>query len=343
MAMTSVQRQRKLAGAGTVTVRVRETVQPADVVAEVQPPPRHYFLDLAAGLGIPAVEASRHLRVELGGRVEADQVLAGPVGIARRTMRAPAAGRVLALTRGRLLFEALQDPAPVYAGLPGEIVASDGSSTVTVATVGALVQGVWGNGRRGWGVMRIVGEDPGERLRPDKLDVNLRGALLVTGQCDNPAPLHQATELSVRGLVLGSMSAELIPVALRMSYPIILTDGFGSIPMNSPAYELLNANAGREASVEATVREPYAAEVPEVIVPVPGAQRVRTAEPVLEIVPGLRVRALRAPYAGSVGNLLHLLPQPEVYPSGILAKSAMVELEGHGAVPIPLANLEVLH
>jgi hypothetical protein len=342
MQMTSVQRQRKLAGAGTVTVRVREPVQPADVVAEVQAPAKHYFLDLAAGLGIPAAEASRHLRVELGGRVEADQVLAGPVGIARRTMRAPASGRVLALTRGRLLFEARQDPVPVHAGLPGEIAASDGSSTVTIETVGALVQGVWGNGRRGWGVMRIVGEDPAERLRPDALDIIMRGALLVAGACDNPAPLHQATELSVRGIVLGSMSAELIPVALRMAYPIILTEGFGTIPMNGPAYELLSANAGREASLEATVREPYAAELPEVIIPLPASQQVRSPEPVIEIMPGMRVRALRPPHTGAVGNLLHLLPRPEAYPSGVLAKSAMVELEGIGSVAIPLANLEVL-
>jgi hypothetical protein len=340
--MTSIQRQRKLAGAGTVTVRVRETVQPTDVVAEVQAPAKHYFLDLSAGLGIPAAEASKYLRVELGGRVEADQVLAGPVGIARRMMRAPASGQVLALTRGRLLFEARQDPVPVHAGLPGEIVASDGSSTVTIETAGALVQGVWGNGRRGWGVMRIVGEDPSERLRPDKLDVILRGALLVAGICDNPAPLHQATELSVRGLVLGSMSAELIPVALRMAYPIILTEGFGTIPMSGPAYELLSSNAGREASLEATVREPYAPELPEVIVPLPASQRMRSPEPVIEIEPGVRVRALRPPHAGAVGNVRHFLPRPEGYPSGILAKSAMVELEEIGPVAIPLANLEVL-
>lgn len=340
--MITVRRQRRLRGPGTITVRVRERVQPNDVVAEVQPPAKHHFLDLAAGLGVPPAEVSRHVRVDLGARVESGQILAGPVGIARRTMRAPANGRVLALTRGRMLFEALQDPYPLHAGLPGEIAGSDGSSTVTIQTTGALVQGVWGNGRRGWGVLRTVGDGPAERLKPAKLDITLRGALMVAGVADNPAPLHQATELSVRGMILGSMAAELIPVALRMAYPIVLTEGFGAIPMNGPAYELLNANAGREASLEATIREPFDAQLPEVIVPLPASQRAASPETVVPFEPGVRVRSLRAPYAGAVGNLLHFLPRPEAYPSGVLARSAAVDLAGIGQVAVPLANLEVI-
>lgn len=340
--LTTVRRQRKLRGPGTIAVRVREKVQPTDVVAEVQPPAKHHFLDLAAGLGVPPAEVGRYMKVELGAMVEEGQILAGPVGIARRTMRAPANGRVLSLSRGRMLFEAQQDPYPLSAGLPGEIVGSDGSSTVTIETTGALVQGVWGNGRRAWGVLRAVGNGPAERLQPAKLDITLRGALLVAGVADNPAPLHQATELSVRGMILGSMSAELIPVALRMTYPIMLIEGFGEVPMNTPAYELLNANVGREASLEATIREAYEAQLPEVIVPLPASQRAHSPESVVPFKPGVRVRALRPPYAGVVGNLLHFLPRPEAYPSGVLSRSATVELEGIGPVAIPLANLEVI-
>lgn len=341
-ALCTVRRQRKLRGPGTITVRVREKVQPNDVVAEVQPPAQHHFLDLAAGLGIPPAEVSRHVKVDLGALVESGQILAGPVGLARRTMRAPANGRVLALTRGRMLFEALQDPYPMQAGLPGEVAGSDGASSVTIETTGAVVQGVWGNGRRGWGVLQVIGKGPGERLQPAKLDLTLRGALMVAGTADNPAPFHQATELSVRGMILGSMAAELIPVALRMTYPIILTDGFGQIPMNQPAFELLSGSAGREASLEATIREPFDAQLPEVIIPLPASQRAAGLDNVVPFAPGVRVRALRAPYAGATGNLLHLLPRPEAYPSGVLARSATVELAGIGPVSIPLANLEVI-
>jgi hypothetical protein len=340
--LTTVQLERKLPSPGTVTVRVREKVQPADVVAEVQPPAKHYFLDLAAGLGIAEAAVGRYLRVEPGAPIEMGQVIAGPVGFARRTMRAPANGRVLTLSRGRALFEALEEPYQIHAGVPGLVVASDGTTSLTIETTGALVEGTWGNGRRGWGVMRVIGQGPADRLHTTQLEVNLRGAVLLAGVCDNAAPLHQATELSVRGLILGSITAELIPIALRMVYPILLTEGFGTAPMNRVAYDLLNSNAGREASLEAILREPYSRQLPEVIIPLPASPRLSSPERAIQLAPGVRVRCMRAPYAGTVGTIRHLIPKAETFPSGILARSALVELEGTGPVSIPLSNLEVL-
>ena len=340
--LTTVLLERKLPAPGTVTVRVREKVQPSDVVAEVQPPAKHYFLDLAAGLGIAEAQVGRYLRVEPGVPIEMGQVIAGPVGIARRTMRAPANGRVLTLSRGRALFEALEEPYQIHAGVPGVVVASDGISALTIETTGALVEGTWGNGRRGWGVMRVIGQGPSDRLHTTQLDVNLRGAVLLAGVCDNAAPLHQATELAVRGLILGSITAELIPIALRMVYPILLTEGFGTAPMNRFTYDLLNSNAGREVSLEATLREPYSRQLPEVIIPLPASPRLSSPERAIQLAPGVRVRCMRAPHAGTVGTIRHLNPKAESFPSGILARSALVELEGTGPVSIPLSNLEVL-
>lgn len=340
--MTQVQRERRLEGPGVLTVRVREKVQSTDVIAEVQPQPRHHFLDLSSALGVSDAEAARLLRVDLGSRVEAGQVLAGPAGIARRTVRAPANGKVLSLSRGRVLFEAHEEARAVHAGVPGEIAGSDGASSITITAVGALVQGAWGNGRRGWGVLRDVGESRTARLDPSELDMILRGGVVLVGVVDNPQALQQATEIPIRGLVCGSMASDLIPTALHMPYPILLTEGFGSTPMNSPTYDLLSTNAGREANVEASLLKPYEPQQPEVLVALPATQDMKRPERIVQLEPGVRVRALRAPHFGAVGSLLHLMPGVETFPSGILARSAMVELEGIGSVAIPLSNLEVI-
>ena len=134
--MTTVQRERKLDGPGVLMVRVREKVQSTDVIAEVQPRPRHHFLDLASALGVSDADAARVLRVDLGSNVEAGQVLAGPAGIARRTVRAPANGKVLSLSRGRVLFETREEPRAIHAGIPGEVAGSDGASSITILAVG---------------------------------------------------------------------------------------------------------------------------------------------------------------------------------------------------------------
>ena len=340
--MTRVARERKLEGPGVLTVRVREKVQSTDVIAEVQPQPQHHFLDLAAALGVSDAEAARLLRVDLGSRVEAGQVLAGPAGIARRTVRSPANGKVLSLSRGRVLLEAREEARAVHAGVPGEVASSDGATSITIAAVGALIQGAWGNGRRGWGVLRDVGESRSARLDPGELDMILRGAVVLVGVVDSPQALQQATEIPIRGLVCGSMASDLIPIALHMPYPILVTEGFGSTPMNSPTYELLSTNAGREANVEAALLEPYETQQPEVLVALPATQDLKNPERIVQLEPGVRVRALRAPHAGAVGKLLHLMPGVATFPSGILARSAMVELEGIGSVALPLNNLEVI-
>jgi len=340
--MATVQRERKLDGPGVLTVRVREKVQSTDVIAEVQPRPRHHFLDLASALGVSDTDAARLLRVDLGSNVEAGQILAGPAGIARRTVRAPANGKVLSLSRGRVLFEAREEPRAIHAGIPGTVAGSDGASSITIMAVGALIQGAWGNGRRGWGVLRDVGESPSARLEPSELDMMLRGAVVLVGVVDDATSLQKATEIPIRGLICGSMASELIPIALHMPYPILVTEGFGAIPMNSPTYDLLSTNAGREASLEAALLEPYEPQLPEILVPLPATQDVKSPERIVQLQPGVRVRALRAPHTGAVGSLLHLMPGVESFPSGILARSAMIELEGIGSVPIPLSNMEVI-
>ena len=43
--------------------------------------------------------------------------------------------------------------------------------------------------------------------------------------------------MPLRGLLLGSMTADLQAVAEKMSYPIILIEGFGHLPLNSAAFK----------------------------------------------------------------------------------------------------------
>jgi hypothetical protein len=340
--LTTVRRERRLPVPGTVGVRIGQRVQPSDVVAEAQVAPRHYFLDVARGLGIPEREAPQYMRKNRGDRVEGGEVIAGPVGFSRRTIRAPADGRIAAISGSRVLLEVEGDPFSLKAGFPGEVTGTDGTTVVTIETTGALIQGVWGNGHQDFGVMRLVGDGPDDRLQTDKLDINLRGAVLIAGMCDQPAPLHQATELSVRGVILGSLTSDLIPVAQRLPYPVVVTDGFGRLPINPMAYGLLTSNVGREAALDARPGGPHAADRPEVIIPLPSARDLEVPDEVIPLVRGLRVRVLRAPHMGAVGVVQSIDEDAMPFPSGLLARCATVDLEGIGATTVPLANLEAL-
>ena len=340
--LTIVRRERTLPIAGTVTARLNERVQAVDVIAEAETAPRHVFLDLARGLGVSPKEAPGFLVREKGERVEMGDTIAGPVGVARRTVRAPADGRVVAIEGSRVLFEVRGEPIGLRAGMPALVVASDGTQSVTLETTAALVQGIWGNGRQDFGVMRTLGSGPAARMQTDMLDLNLRGAVLIGGTCDQPAPLHQATELMVRGIVLGSITSDLIPVALRLPYPLMITEGFGGLPMNTVAYGMLTSNVGRDAAVDARPGDRYSYQRPEVIIPLPASRQADVPDDVIPLAAGVRVRVLRAPFHGAIGVVRDLPVKAADFPSGLLARSATVEIEGLGNRMIPLANLEVI-
>lgn len=340
--LTTIRRQRTLPVPGTITVHLNERVQPQDVIAEAEVAPRHKFINVAQGLGLPVREVPRYLVRETGDRVLKGDIIAGPTGFPRKSIKAPTDGRIATVTNGKVLFEFRKDPFILTAGIPGEVVATDGMMSVTIETSGALIQGVWGNMRQDFGVMRIVGTGPQDRLLTDQLDIKLRGAVLVAGICGDPAPLQHAKELSVRGIILGGLAADMVPIAMSMPYPIVVLDGFGSIPLNQAAFELLNSNRGRDVALDGRPLEAYDSHRPEVVIPLPVVNPTDLPEDLIPLSPGVRVKVTRAPNASEIGIVEEVLDQAMTYPNGILTKSARVNLEFTGSTIVPLANLEIL-
>jgi hypothetical protein len=337
-----IRRERQLPAPGNITVRVNKRVKPSDVVAEAEIGNRYAFVDIARGLRIPQDRVPEVLVREVGDRVDPGDVIAGPVGLARRTVRAPAAGRIVHLDHGRALIQLRGKQIQLLAGFSGSVASSDGSQRVTVETQGALVQGIWGNGKQGFGVMNLVGEGPGGRLQTDLLDIDLRAAVLVAGFCDHPAPLHQATELKARGLVVGGLSSDLIPVVRRLPYPVVVLEGFGAIALDSRAFDLLSENVGKEVAIDGRPHQPYSRHRPEIIVPDPLGLEAELLQEIMPLMEGVTVRALRRPYLGRVGLVRELQPYGTVFPSGIIARCAKVDLQGIGVREIPLVNLEII-
>jgi hypothetical protein len=112
--------------------------------------------------------------------------------------------------------------------------------------------------------------------------------------------------------------------------------------MNSAAFSLLTTNVGREVTVDGRIGGSYSLQRPEVIIPLPAARQVALPDEVIPISPGVRVRVVQAPHLGAVGVVREVPTRAVAYPSGVLARSARVELEGFGPAMIPLANLEIL-
>ena len=172
--------------------------------------------------------------------------------------------------------------------------------------------------------------------------MGMRSSVLLAGQCSQRKALEQAQQIPIRGLILGSLDTRLLPIAERMDYPILLTEGFGAMPMNSSAFQLLRGHVGADVSLNAQGGNEYEGLRPEVFIPLEQAGQPPESVEIQPFRVGLQVRILSNPYQGQVGQITAMMPASTLFASGIRAMAAEISLEDGSEAILPLANLEVL-
>jgi hypothetical protein len=312
------------------------------VVAEAVLAPKHLILDIARGLDVPAERTDSLIERSAGQVVSEGDIIAGPVGLTRRVVRAPAPGRIVLVGDGQVLIELDSTPFELRAGFAGTVVELIAGRGVVIEATGALIQGVWGNSRMDFGLIQVKLQDPADELTLDQVDVSLRGAIVVGGYCRDADVLQAAADIPLRGLVLSAMSASILPVAKRMRFPIFILEGFGRRPMNSVAYNLLTTNLNREISINAESYDPFKGTRPEILIPLPASSSVKKPVMSSDFSPGQQVRIVQSTHAAKIATLESISTKPMVFPSGLKAISAEVVMEDGDHVMIPLENLEVI-
>ena len=340
--ITTIRRERMLPVPGRVMVRKGQKVSANDVVAEARLAPEHIVLDIARGLGLPSQKADTALQFQAGEDVSEGDVVAGPVGIGRRVVRAPRGGKVVLAGGGQVLIETESEPYELKAGIPGLVTELFTDLGAEIETTGALIQGLWGNGKIDYGLLMVLASSPDAVLTVDLLDISHRGAVILGGHCGSADVISMADEIPLRGLILSSMNSALAKLAMNVKVPIVLLEGFGQIPMNMTAYKLLSTNERREVAINAEGRNRLSSSRPEVVIPLPASGQIPLPVEIEEFSPGQQVRVISAPKRAQTGTLVALRPGLTVLPSGIRAQAADVRFESGETAIFPLANLEIL-
>ncbi len=340
LALTNIRRSRTLPTSGRVLVRPGQKVGAADVIAQARVPSGHLLLDIRRGLGIPSMSAAERCIVrQQGDKLEKGDVIAESGGMFSKIIRAPADGEIMLINAGQVLMRVRTTLIEVKAGFSGTVTEILQDQGAVVETNGALIQGAWGNGRTDSGLLLSVVQSSEEELSRQKIDVSMRGAVVLAGHCSSADALQVGSELPLRGLILSSMDSELLPVAASLNYPIFIVEGFGKIPMNETAYRLLSTSEKRDISVNAAFN-PSAGERPELVIPLPATGQ--TAPEMDTFTPDKTVRIQGAPYTGRVGTIVQVRQGLFTLPNGLKAQAADVQLDKDTRVTVPLANLEVI-
>jgi len=340
--LTTIRRRRVLPVNGKVLVRAGQKVTSREVIAETLLTPEHITVDIARGLGVAPKRVAEFLERAIGDEVAQDGILAKRSGLTSRVVRAPQAGRVVAVSGGQILLEITNQPYKLRSGMPGDVASVEPERGAVIETTGVWVQGVWGNGRLNYGSLTNIADNPDHVLTPKDLDVTQRGSVLLAGHCFQAACLDEAAEIGLKGLILGSMAPNLVLKALNMPYPIIILDGFGPQAMNSAAYTLLSTNVSRETTVNAQPLDHFLGQRPEIIISLESTQGGRVPRDIDKFAEQQKVRILRAPHTGKIATITAIVPGLTRFPSGLRLPAADVELDGGKKTLVPLANIEVL-
>lgn len=344
--LTTVRRERLLPARGQVLVRAGERVEPDDVVAHCLLPGEIQVVDVSRALRIRRERVAPFIRKAAGDPVRAGEVLAAQQGMLARlkpSCRAPTDGHIVAVRDGRILIEVPAIPFELQAGLPGTVTNIMPGLGVVIATSGALIQGFWGNGREAGGVLKVVADNPQRSLRARSIDVSCQGTLIVGGRIADEEALKQAVDVKVRGIIVGSVHAELCPLLLSLPFPVLITEGFGSLPMSQAAFSLLQTHIGREALLDAAFQTRWGIRRPEVLIPLPdkGEPTREKSEP-SSLQVGAQVRILRAPYRGVMGTVVDLPSAPHIVESGLRLPVAVVDPGEGEPIIVPRVNLELI-
>jgi hypothetical protein len=362
-AYTKLRRERKLPLPGMVLVQTGQGVQAETVVARTELPGNVHSINVANLLGILPEDVPECLTRAVGSAVRKGEPIAESrsfFGLFKSKCPAPVSGSVESVSSvtGQVLLREPPIPVEVDAYVDGTVVEVHPNQGVTVETEGTFIQGIFGVGGETRGVLRTAVAAPDQALVDAQVGADAKGAILVGGAHVTAAVLKRAKAMGAVAVVTGGFDdqdlRELLGYDLgvaitgseELGITLVVTEGFGHIPMAGRTFELLRSCEGRRASVTGATQIRAGVLRPEIIAPrskpegPSGDARDGSGEEGLTL--GRVIRVIRQPYFGRLGTVTSL--PPDLAPLETEARVRVLEVDfGNGTrVLLPRANVEMI-
>jgi hypothetical protein len=358
---TTVRKRRLLPIPGTVMVAQGDHVKATTVVAQTELPGKVHSVNVANLLGIAPDEIRDYLLRKEGEPVQKDDVIAENkpfIKFLKTEVRAPIQGTVdtVSTVTGLLLVREPPRRLELLAYIDGTVAEVLPRQGVTIEASCTLVQGIFGVGGETWGELQMGVTSPEEALTPEKLIPGMRGKIVVGGSFLGADTLARAREIGVAALIVGGIHDKDLRVLLgydlgvaitgteKIGMTLILTEGFGTIPMAAKTFALLSKHQGQKASVSGATQIRAGVIRPEIIIPGDGTRMAQDTA-VAErggIRPGDQVRIIRDPLFGRIGQVSALPPDLRQIETESHVRVLEVSFSDKTSAIIPRANVEII-
>ena len=355
-----LRRERRLPLKGEVLVSVGHHVAPDTIVARTELPGNVQIVNVAAQLSLDPAAVPSALLAPVGSAVrKGDPIAQGRslFGLVKNTIQAPASGTIESVSpvSGQLILREPPLPVEVNAyvrGVVSDVLPGEG---VIVETCCAFLQGIFGVGGETHGELAIAAAGPEQELTVAKLEPAHRGKVVVGGSRVSYATLMRAKEIGVAAVVAGGFDdrdlrqllGRDLGVAItgseELGFTLVLTEGFGRIPMAARTWRLLEAHRGERASVSGATQIRAGVMRPEIIIPRDGGGAGSETDFSTGLEIGSLLRVIREPHFGRIGRVVELPSELQELETESAARVLVVEFADDAArAVIPRANVELI-
>jgi len=357
-----IKRRRQLPLQGTVLVIEGDQVRSNQPVARAELPGKVYPLNLANQLGVAPNEINEYLIKKGGDAIRKDEVLAENKPLfkwLKTEIRSPVTGTVesVSTVTGQVLLREPPRVLELLGYVDGTVVETHPQHGVTIECACSMVQGIFGIGGETFGELVVAVEASDQPLTPDRLKAAMKGKVVVGGSFLPAETMTRAKEVGVAGLVVGGIHDKDLRALLgydlgvaitgseQVGFTLILTEGFGTIPMAQKTFALLSAHAGDKASISGATQIRAGVIRPEILIPRATDQPAQadTARPERGgIKIGDSVRVIRDPLFGKIGQVSALPSDLQKIPTESEVRVLEVQFSDRSRAVIPRANIEVI-
>ena len=357
---TLFRKERILPLKGKVLVKKGDKLSPDTVVASTNLPGNVQMLKVNNILNIEPRDVVDCLVVKEGDIVKKGDMIAetaGIFGMFKSSVDCPVDGTIESISEstGRVIVREVPIPVEVDAYVSGtvdEVIEKEG---IILKCDAAFIQGIFGIAGEKRGELVLVSSNSSDELTSDQITEEMAGKILIGGSFLSLDAYKKAMSCNVAAVVVGGFNYYDLKAVLgydlgvaitgteQLPTALIVTEGYGSIPMSDATFDLLKSNHGNEASVNGATQIRAGVIRPETVIPMlteSESEDSLSKEPE-GIQEGSTVRVIRSPNFGKIGTVSSLPSELKKMESETMVRVAEVSIDGVDTL-IPRANLEMV-
>lgn len=358
---TYVKRLRSLPLKGEILVNVGDRVDFDTIVARCLIEGTPHIMKIAELLNIDTEETAQYLLKKKGERVTKGEVIAknrSLFGLINKVVACDVDGMIEYINEvtGHLHVREPPRSVEVPAYIRGRVDDVVPNEAVTIGTYAAFIQGIMGFSGENFGKLRVVVSNPEGILEANMINDQDAGEIVIGGSLVTYEALEKAREVKVAGIVVGGARMEDLEKVLNfkigvaitgredIGFTLILTEGFGKLPMSENVFTILKENDGKIAAVNGSTQVRAGVVRPEIVIPLETDEQKADLNGLEEgkMKVGSIVRIIRFPHFGGVGRVVGLPVELSKIETESLVRVVTLELADGRRVTVPRANVEII-